>query len=75
MPCGGIYPVRGSWVEQLPNPPGKVDIRCWQCGKSTPVPTHFCDEWDTFLHAECIDAFLNSEEGRVVMEHGHEVIR
>jgi hypothetical protein len=74
MPCGGIYPVKGSWIEQLPignNPP-----KCWQCQNSTSTspPDHFCDEWDCFLHSVCVAPFLLSEEGQVVISHGHEVL-
>ena len=61
MPCGGIYPMN--------NPYG---CSCWQCGKSEPTPELFCDEWDTFLHAECALAFLNTEEGNIILTHAHE---
>ena len=65
MPCGGIYPIKGSWVEKVP---GKWH-KCWVCGK--PNCTHFCDEWDTPLHARCVITFLQSEEGKLMIEHGH----
>jgi hypothetical protein len=74
MPCGGIYPVDVSrWAVALA--PG--DASCWQCGKglSSDIPASFCEEWDTFLHDACIDAFLASDEGQIVIGHGHEIIR
>ncbi len=69
MPCGGIYPIKGLWIEKfIPK-----DSPCWVCQK--PGVTHFCDEWDTGLHLECIDKFMESAEGKIVAEHGHEVTR
>ena len=61
MPCGGIYPVCPQ-----------EDI-CFYCGK-TGLLDHFCDEWDTGLHAECVEPFLKTEEGKVVLAHGHRII-
>ena len=74
MPCGGIYPVPGSWVADLPKPPNSKPTRCWQCHKSEPTPEHFCDEWDTFIHARCVAAFLQGEEGKIVISHEHSVL-
>jgi hypothetical protein len=62
MPCGGIYPVGG----EIPGP-------CWVCSDKRPCD-HFCDEWDTPLHALCIPAFLATEEGACVLAHKHTVI-
>lgn len=67
MPCGGIYPITfGDFY---------VRGECWHCGKSNPVLSHYCEEWDAFLHSECIDPFLKTKEGDIVLQHGHEVIR
>lgn len=76
MPCGGIYPIVNSWVapyaaQQMKD--GTAD--CFYCRKTDPPVTHFCDEWDCYLHADCIDGFLATEEGRIVIAHEHEVIR
>lgn len=75
MPCGGIYP--GADIS--------VDRPCWfwttggreedellaGCG---PSPAElFCEEWDTFLHVKCLIRFLQTEEGKGVMAHGHEI--
>lgn len=67
MPCGGIYPV---------SPIKDKHARCWQCGMTAAAKPldHFCDEWDTLIHRACIPAFLVSVEGRIVLEHGHEVV-
>lgn len=66
MPCGGIYPFEGNerWTEHFP---------CWECGK--PNPTHFIQEWDAFIHKDCIDRFLKTPEGKIVTKHRHSVIR
>ena len=65
MPCGGIYPIKGSWVEKV----HQDKTPCWVCMEAG--CTHFCDEWDTPLHARCVLAFLQTEEGKCVIEHGH----
>jgi hypothetical protein len=64
MPCGGINPIVRDVV---PAKGGK----CWVCRK--PGALHFVDEWDDFIHARCVPEFLQSEEGRVVIDHGHTV--
>ena len=68
MPCGGIYPIKGSMIE----PYHKPEHPCWVCGK--PDCTHFCEEWDTPMHAHCVAAFLLTEEGQCVIGHGHTVV-
>lgn len=60
MPCGGI----GKYTDV---PPGK----CFQCGEDG--ATHYCHEWDCMLHADCVVPFLSSEEGELVIAHGHTV--
>lgn len=61
MPCGGIWtPEPGShWL----------DHTCWVCGERG--CELFCDEWDTTLHVRCLGAFLQTEEGKCVLLHGH----
>jgi hypothetical protein len=71
MPCGGIYPL----TQHFAGPMADADSECFQCGQHVPAVTHFCDEWDCYLHGDCIDAFLASDEGQIVTLHGHEVIR
>lgn len=61
MPCGGIFP--GSLGG---------DPTCWVCHKYG--CDLFCMEWDAVIHSECVPAFLETEEGQLVLEHGHEVI-
>jgi len=63
MPCGGIYPIRGIHLRYT----------CLFCGK--PNTDHWCEEWDAPLHADCIVPFLETEEGQVVLYHGHHVQR
>lgn len=61
MPCGGIWtPEPGShWL----------DHECWVCREKG--CELFCDEWDTCLHVRCLGTFLNTEEGKCVLLHGH----
>lgn len=62
MPCGGIWtPEPGSfWL---------ADSRCWVC--QGPDCELFVDEWDAQLHVRCLGAFLQTEEGRCMLLHGH----
>lgn len=64
MPCGGIHPL--GWEN-----PARDKYKCGQCGK--PKPDCFVMEWDDFIHSECVPAFLETEEGKIVLEHKHEV--
>lgn len=73
MPCGGIYPLTHHWAAQYLG--NSAADWCFYCHKAEPLPTHFVEEWDAFLHGECIDAFLETREGKIVLEHGHEVVR
>jgi hypothetical protein len=77
MPCGGIYPVAGSWIEPgitatLDDSPDNTT--CFQCDQPILDHAHFCEEWDCLLHRECIPAFLETDEGKIVLAHGHDVI-
>lgn len=62
MPCGGIWTPGpdSSWTNGGP---------CWVCQEDG--CELFCDEWDTPLHVRCLGEFLCSEEGRIVLDHGH----
>lgn len=72
MPCGGVYPVRAPGVADDKPTDGQYD--CFFCNKTDPTPDHFVDEWDAFLHADCVIPFLTStEEGKIVIKHRHEI--
>lgn len=62
MPCGGIFPTT----------PG--DCACFHCNKKDPPPDHFVLEWDAFIHGTCVEAFLTTQEGKIVLGHKHEVV-
>lgn len=62
MPCGGIYPMTGLENE-----------RCWYC--SLVGSDHFVEEWDAGIHGACIEKFLKTPEGKIVLSHKHVVIR
>lgn len=69
MPCGGIYP-----VQRVPGDcPNKEWDCCFFCQKNEPPPNHFVDEWDAYIHEGCVEAFLKTVEGQIVLEHGHAV--
>jgi hypothetical protein len=60
MPCGGIYPV------------GPADVPCFLCNESG--ADHALIEWDAALHGKCVQPFLNTDEGQIVLNHKHWVI-
>ena len=64
MPCGGI-----DWTGPYPG------MDCFACGKSDPPPDHWVEEWDAAIHADCIEAFLATPEGQIVVKHGHAVYK
>ena len=68
MPCGGIYPIKGSWAEAFMKP----EMPCWQCNKGG--CDLFCMEWDAVLHSTCVPAFLETDDGKIVLNHGHAVV-
>ena len=72
MPCGGIYPIKGSWVEKVQKNTSEAGKACWVCQKGD--CDLFCDEWDTYIHSACVPAFLKTEEGAIVLTHHHSVI-
>ena len=67
MPCGGISP---KIYGMLPSGP------CFTCGgdiSGNPNPGLFVEEWDACIHRDCLGDFLVSDEGKVVLEHGHSI--
>jgi hypothetical protein len=61
MPCGGIYPMKAD-----------PELQCFHCNGAN--ADHSVEEWDSFLHGRCIVPFLMTDEGAIVLEHGHEVV-
>lgn len=66
MPCGGIS---DHWGEDVAG-------ACFVCnGEKFKSPcTLFCEEWDCYLHYDCLPDFLVSDEGRLVIKHGHSIV-
>lgn len=63
MPCGGIFPVQAE-----------DGVECFYCEARTPAPDHFCEEWDALLHGKCVEPFLKTAEGKIVVEHNHLIV-
>ncbi len=60
MPCGGIFPIKAEdWFQ------------CFHCNQVG--GDHFVEEWDAVLHGQCVLPFLQTEEGRLVLDHGHQI--
>lgn len=68
MPCGGIYPKEGSWAQHA-----NAALGCYHC--DLPCCELWCEEWDAPIHDRCVDAFLKTREGQIILDHGHEVVR
>jgi len=47
------------------------DNKCCLCRK--PGALHFVEEWDDFIHARCVPDYLHTDDGRCIIEHGHDV--
>ncbi len=65
MPCGGIYRIRSEGFDRI--------AHCFHCNKEIAPggPLYFVEEWDAHVHGKCIHAFLLTDEGRIVLQHGH----
>lgn len=63
MPCGGIWPIK---------PDNDPRSRCWVCDK--PGSNLCVEEWDAVLHSSCLDAFMETDEGRLIIRHSHDII-
>ena len=70
MPCGGIYPIYSREAT-------KCNSKCFQCNKLCKLGENisFVEEWDSFIHDECINEFLRTSEGKIILEHEHKIIR
>jgi hypothetical protein len=74
MPCGGIWPIGpNGLIIDATEIISRKDLACLQCGARG--ADHFCEEWDGGLHGACIAAYLETEEGMLVVAHGHQVER
>jgi hypothetical protein len=62
MPCGGIIP-----LDQV-----NKEERCLICDKSD--TDHFCEEWDSMLHVKCATTMFRTDEGKILISHGHEIV-
>jgi len=68
MPCGGIYPIAGSWVA----PYADRRMRCFHCNKVG--VDLWCEEWDAPIHRACVESFLQTPDGEIVIKHGHSIV-
>jgi len=72
MPCGGIFP-----TDNIGERESRLIVEggpCWKCGKDPSVQSHYCMEWDCVLCRDCVLPFLETDEGKIVLAHGHEII-
>ncbi len=65
MPCGGIYPIEMETKNFI--------RKCYFCTKSEPIPRHFIEEFDDFIHAVCVPDFLKTSEGAIIINHRHDI--
>ncbi len=73
---GGIYPIKGTSVSYTPGIPHPSPIPaaqriCCVCGGGD--AQHFCEENKAYIHARCAVEYLQTEQGRTIIDHGHTV--
>lgn len=76
MPCGGISRrVLGKSVAEFFSTTS-APVRCMNCNEriESAGDSLFVEEWDGFIHYLCLGDYLNSEEGGIVLLHGHEIM-
>jgi hypothetical protein len=66
---GGIHPIKGT-KQGYQHLPAEKRI-CCHCGLGD--ARHYCMENEKFIHAHCAPAFLQTDEGRIIINHGHTV--
>jgi hypothetical protein len=66
MPCGGIIKVEGTW-------PDEPIVFCRHCQKVIVKmeDARFVIEWDDFIHEHCTEDYLKTDEGKIIIQHGH----
>jgi hypothetical protein len=67
-PCGGIHPIKGT-SKGLRKP--AAERVCFVCHKDN--AQHFYYEGDAYVHAQCAIKFLQTEDAKVIIDHGHTV--
>ena len=72
---GGIHPIKGKSVAYRHGPspslmPATQRV-CCVCGEDD--AQHFCDENKEYIHARCALKYLQTEQGKIIIEHGHTV--
>lgn len=76
MPCGGIFPIAQHFSRAFLDLPADATTNhtCWQCKLPVDLKTDlFVEEFDSYLHRDCLGDFLCTPEGRLVVAHGHMV--
>lgn len=71
MPCGGIFPSKGSWTEPYFNP----NFPCGYCGNPIADINEelFVLEWDDVIHKKCLEGYKTTKEYNIIEQHGHTV--
>ncbi len=68
-PCGGVWPCKP--LKEYISP----DWHCFFChkweDKDGKLPDHHCEEWDAMLHGGCVEEFLKTDDGKLVIDHNH----
>lgn len=75
MPCGGIHMIPPDYLNEEGKPFSGFEsgATCFLCNEPVDKYDLFCDEWDCYLHYNCVPEFLTSEEGAIVIVHQHEI--
>jgi len=71
LPCGGIYPAKLDW-KFLPGDQKGCHVCRKPPGETAYV--YFCEEWDCWVHKGCVHRFLETKDGKLVLEHKHRIL-
>jgi hypothetical protein len=64
---GGIHPIKGKSTSLVP----AAQRICCVCEEGD--ARHFCYENKKYIHARCALQYLRTEQGKVIVDHGHTV--
>lgn len=66
---GGIYPITPPEEDLAKDP-----LRCYHCGKFSPALDHYFEAKKMYMHGKCVEAFLETREGKSFLAEGFEVL-
>lgn len=74
MPCGGIVAAYDGTFDNPIRPVVSEEegTECFECGERGADCS--LEEWDSGLHSDCVEGFLKSDAGQIVLLHKHIIL-